>query len=44
MGEIRRTDKALKDDAEVVNVCRVNVKRSGVCDGVKPPVGEEDEG
>ena len=42
--EIRRTDKALEDDAEVVNVCGIDVKRSRVCDGVKTPVVEEDEG
>ena len=44
MREIRRTDKALEDDAEVVNVCGIDVKRSRVCDRVKTPVGEEDEG
>ena len=44
VGEIRRADKALEDGAEVVNVCRVDGKRSRVCDGAEPPVGKEDEG
>ena len=44
VGEIRRTDKSLEDDAEVVNVCGIDVKGSGVCDGVKTPIEEEDAG
>ena len=44
VGEIMRADKLLKDSAEVVNVSRVNVKRSRVCDGVKTSAGEKHVG
>ena len=44
VGEIRRTNKTLEKDTEVVNMSRIDVKRSRVCDGFKTPAGEEHKG
>ena len=40
VGEVRRTNKTLENDTEVVNVSRINMKRSRMCDGVKTSAGE----
>ena len=44
VGEIGRTNKALENDTEVVNMSRIDVERSRVCDGFKTPGEEKDEG
>ena len=44
VGEIRRTNKTLENDTEVVNMSRIDEKRSRVCDGFKTPAGVEHEG
>ena len=44
MREVRRTDKSPEDDAEVVYVSRIDVKRSRVCDGVKTSAAKKHVG